>query len=152
MADSEQALREVLLRLQRLEDERAVIDRLYEYAHSMDHGPVARLRDCFTEDREVEGRWQGLFERRSTGNRSHPWKQVPNSKHLVSCPRVTSLQGDVATVEAYWTYVTDDGDVPHLRAFGRYIDRMKRCSDGKWRIWRRIVDIEGRSAAKATSA
>ena len=139
-------------RLQRLEDERAIIDRLYEYVHSMDHGPQARLRDCFTEDRSVEGRWQGVVEQRSSGRPSWPWKQVPNTKHLVSCPRVISLDGQIADVESYWMYITEDGGSPQIQSFGRYLDRMRKGRDGKWRIWLRVVDSEGRNEERRKRA
>lgn len=153
MPDSKQAAADTAPLLQRLDDERAIVDRLYEYAHSMDHGPEERLRDCFTEDRVLERRWQGVFEGTTSGNtRSRPWTRTPNTKHLIACPRITSLNGQEATVESYWTYVIEGGDSPHIQSFGRYLDHMKRASDGKWRISQRVIDVEGRSAARRMRA
>ena len=37
-------------RLQALEDERAILETLYQYGHAMDYGPDADFVDCFTPD------------------------------------------------------------------------------------------------------
>src|SRR5439155_20560469 len=43
-------------RLARIEDERGVLDTLYRYGHSIDHGPDDEWLDCFTQD----GVWDSI--------------------------------------------------------------------------------------------
>src|SRR5262252_9551538 len=38
----------LLARLEALEDERAILQTLYQYGHAMDYGPDADFIDCFT--------------------------------------------------------------------------------------------------------
>ncbi len=137
--------------LQYLMDEQAIIRALHEYAHSFDYGPEERFRDCFTETCTTEKRWRGEFESRNLSQRrdsSRPWTPTKNAKHVVSVPMVKSIEGDTASTEAYWTYFVEGGDNPHLQSFGRYIDKFKKGSDGRWRIHERIIDVEARTLAR----
>lgn len=142
-------------RLQRLEDERAIERALYDYSHFADNGPRESLRDCFTPDNSGEKRWRGVTESKSVADPSKPfrptWKPNPISKHATTTPRITSLTGDTATVESYWTFIIGDTEDPHVQSYGRYIDTLKRGADGKWRIHHRITDVEGRTKARQLS-
>lgn len=137
--------------LQYLNDERAIIWALYEYAHSFDYGPEKRFRDCFTSTGSTEKRWRGEFESKHRNHESltpGPWKPHEGSKHIVHVPMVLSIDGDTASTEAYWTYLVEGGNNPHLQSFGRYIDQLKKGSDGRWRIDERIIDVEARTLAR----
>jgi hypothetical protein len=64
-------------------------------------------------------------------------------KHSVSNTTVR-IDGDSATAASYFVRV--DASVKttgaYIRAFGRYLDDLVRCSDGKWRIRRRHAELE----------
>jgi hypothetical protein len=62
-------------------------------------------------------------------------------KHCLVEPRI-SIDQDGASVTSYWVRIDDVGDVPSLYAFGRYLDRLDRCADGRWRFRERVVEIE----------
>jgi len=141
-------------RLELLEQEREILRTLYQYGHTLDHGPEPEFLDCFTED----GVWESLprqipsrpprefrrFESRAglvRFFRQHTHAPELYHKHLVVEPRIT-VQGGSATVESYYVRIDEHPDGPYIRGFGRYQDRLRRCPDGRWRFELRHVESE----------
>jgi hypothetical protein len=140
-------------RLQVLEDERAILQTLYQYGHSMDYGPDAEFVDCFTGD----GVWD--VRMRNTPSASFTCRghveieaslaaqtsvRAPAlyAKHLLIEPRI-ALDGDAATVESYFLRVEPrDAGPTQIVASGRYLDRLVRCDDRRWRITERVAEID----------
>jgi len=150
-------LAQVELRLQALEDERAVLHTLYAYGHTMDHGPRAEFVDCFTEmavwRSEKTGR-HGLPPRQWTGRGAiarlwdrHTHAPELHHKHLLSEPRLT-FAGDECRAVSYYVRIDEHQDGPFIRAFGRYCDLLVRCEDGRWRLAERINESEGATLEK----
>jgi hypothetical protein len=140
-------------RLQALEDERAILQTLYRYGHSMDYGPDAEFIDCFVP----EGIWDVRMRTLSAGSfkcRGH--REIEASlagqsamrapalyaKHLVMDPQIVQT-GDAASVQSYFLRVEPrDAGPTQIVASGRYLDRMVRCEDGRWRFMERIAEID----------
>jgi ketosteroid isomerase-like protein len=130
-------------RLQRLEDERAIVDVLHAYGHSLDYGQRDLWADCWTESAVLH--WPGVdFDGRAAivqafDDHSHAPDRF--HKHMLVEPRV-QLDGDMATVDSYFMRLDTGDDGPVLRSFGRYRDRMRRCDDGHWRFAERLCERE----------
>jgi 3-phenylpropionate/cinnamic acid dioxygenase small subunit len=132
-------------RLQRLEDERAIIDRIHAFAQTIDNKEFDAWLDGFTAD----ARWawresvtaDPVFEARGQAELSqwldgHRERFPPGEEHhVVTNPRVTSIAGDEARAESWYVVIRSEGD-PKLgvRSAGRYHDRLVRSADGAWRI------------------
>lgn len=124
---------------------RAVVDVLYEYAHTLDGGDAEGCADCFTDDGVWQARWWdggdvpdhrfcgrdelvGYFRR--IIDLHPPWTQL----HLVSNPRV-EVDGATATAASYFTTV---GVGQPVGSVGRYDDRL--VHDGvRWRFAERTI-------------
>jgi hypothetical protein len=140
-------LSDILQRLQRIEDERAVLHTLHRYAHCIDYGLEDEWVDLFTED--------GVYNRFTTGirheGREEIRKFIPTHtrapekyhKHFMVEPIIT-LNGDEATAESYWARVDDGDSGPFILSFGRYRDHLVRCPDGRWRFKERRIERENR--------
>ena len=130
------------------QDTRAILDVLHAYCHTLDGGDAAGCADCFTDDGVWEAVWTdgspveghrfcGRDELEAYFGRivvEHPaWSQ----HHLVNDARV-HVDGDGATVESYFTTVLA-GAPPQLGAVGRYVDRLARGADGRWRFTVRTI-------------
>ena len=50
MSENDLKLEQVMKRLDVLENERAILDTLYQYGHSLDYGLEEQYVDCFTSD------------------------------------------------------------------------------------------------------
>jgi SnoaL-like domain len=143
----------LIARLELLEAERAILETLYQYGHAVDYGPDADWLSCFTEDGvwdirmrnnpSASFRCEGQAELRA-GLDAQSTVRVPAVyvKHLVVEPRIV-ISGDDATVESYFLRV-EPGETGGSRivASGRYLDRMVRCDDGRWRFKERIAEID----------
>jgi 3-phenylpropionate/cinnamic acid dioxygenase small subunit len=132
-------------RLQRLEDERAIIDRIHAFASTIDNKEFDGWLDCFTAD----GRWSWRSSPEAEPNfavQGHAelkaWvgeheKNFPPGEehHVVTNPRVAEIDGDTARAESWYVVIRSEGD-PKLgvRSTGRYHDRLVRERDGQWRI------------------
>ncbi len=138
-------------RLRALEDERAILATMYQYAHALDYGERDAFLDCFTETATWVSRRQdptnmlvgsytgwaalgGFFDR-------HTHAPGTYHKHLLAEPRIT-LSGEEARAMSYfWRVDEHRGDV-YCPGFGRYRDRLVRCSDARWRFAERNVELE----------
>ena len=139
---------DLLDRVRVLEDERSVVDRLHAYGHTIDYGLEDAWLDCFTGDAVFEVvRGTSL----SATYRGHPelgefirgHTRAPDvfHKHVLVEPRL-SLSGSTAEVSSYFMRVDALEQKPVIRSFGRYHDRLRRCSDGIWRFTARVVEVE----------
>ena len=139
-------------RLQVLEDERAILQTLHQYGHSMDYGPDADFVDCFTP----EGVWDVRMRKSSAGFQCRGHGEIEASlagqmemrapalfaKHFVMDPKIV-VTGDEASVLSYFLRVEPrDGEPTQIVASGRYLDRMLRCDDGRWRFVERVAEID----------
>jgi hypothetical protein len=86
-------------RLRMLEDERAILDRLYAYGHSIDYGDRAEWLDCWVETAHLH--WPTISHegREAIGRAfdSHTHAPAVFHKHLLIEPRVT-IDGSAASV------------------------------------------------------
>jgi SnoaL-like protein len=144
---------ELAERLQVLEDERAVLQTFHQYGHSMDYGPDADFVDCFTPD--------GVWDVRKRNEPGTSFKHCGHdeitaslagqtsgrapmryTKHIVVDARIV-LTGNEASVESYFLRIEPRDAAPtQIVASGRYVDRMVRCEDGRWRFTHRIAEID----------
>lgn len=149
-------------RLRVLEDERAVLDTLHRYGHSIDFGLESDWVDCFVDDAVYESRTDvpdRLASRRSGTGESTPTgvrhrgraalvafaaahTRAPEHRHMHCLvePRVV-VTGDEATATSYFLRVDEKGDGREIKCFGRYLDRLVRCPDGRWRLRERIAEL-----------
>lgn len=148
---SDQTTKEVLERLQRLEDEAAIRETLYAYGAGLDYGDRDQFLECFTADAEYvvtmrvadttamrfEGREEltGYFE-------SHTHAPDAWHKHITTNPTCV-VNGDRAEVRSYFLRVdsTDDAGPATILASGRYVDTFVRDGD-RWRIRSRTCEVE----------
>jgi hypothetical protein len=146
-------------RLRLLEDERAILQQLAAYAHSLDYGLEAEWLDVWTDDAEMIYSWEaantmvdsGRTDFHHTGKGEiaeffHRHTHSPDvyHKHFLVEPRIT-VDGDRASVTSYFSRIDRDADGPRMTSFGRYVDVFVRCPDGRWRIRERRGEIESRT-------
>lgn len=136
-------------RLKALEDRNAILDTLMRYGSALDYGDVERLIDCFTTDtvretRRPDGtvnRWEGAEGTREFAT-THSHAPDKYHKHLV-LNALVEVRGDTAEVESYmFRFDAGDGDRSFVWGMGRYLDKMRRDADGRWRILKRVTYIE----------
>lgn len=146
---TEQELAALLARLQAIEDRCAILDTLMRYGNALDYGDVERLVDCFTEDAVREtwrpdgtcNRWEGAAGTREFAM-THSHAPDKYHKHLV-LNAIVGLHGDTAEVDSYmFRFDAGRGEKSYVWGFGRYVDRMRRDADGRWRIQKRVTHIE----------
>jgi len=147
MSDSE--LAELKTRVQALEDRNAILDTLRQYGHALDYGDFDRLTDCFTSDavretRRPDGsvnRWEGVAGTVDFATR-HSHAPDLYHKHLV-LNSLIEIDGDSADVVSYmFRFDPRDNEPSFVWGMGRYLDTMRRDPDGRWRIQRRVSEIE----------
>jgi len=134
-------------RLGLLEDKRAILRTLHDYGHCLDYGDEPGFMDCWMPD-AVLG-WS-IFPEPLRGHDRiragfHLHTHAPDAwhKHLLAEPQIT-LQGASARVHSMFFRLDpypDEGG-PEIYAFGRYIDHLVRCADGRWRFTERKVEKE----------
>jgi 3-phenylpropionate/cinnamic acid dioxygenase small subunit len=140
---------ELLARLRRLEDERAILDLIHAYSHGLDGKEYETFMECFTEDgrfawkpipeevfvidvrgtEQLDGFYRAL-ETRVPGGLEH---------HALTNPRIVSYDGARARVVSWYVIVRDYGGRPSVRSTGRYLDELVRGDDGRWRIHERLA-------------
>ncbi|HEV3309755.1 MAG TPA: nuclear transport factor 2 family protein [Chloroflexota bacterium] len=152
-------------RVRELEDERDIRLTLERYGHSIDYGLEDQWVDCFTEHgvddhrmANMPSEWKSIFpfaEFDSGGMRlvgrdalaafiamhTRPPKSL--HKHLVVDTVITrGLDPDKAESASYFLRVDEAGPDRIISAFGRYIDQLERCEDGRWRFSERRIELE----------
>ena len=131
--------------------ERAVLDTLYHYGHSIDYGLEQDWLDCFAPDGAFDVRYRvgAKPSRRFEGRdalagfvAAHSRAPQRWHKHLLFEPMV-EVDGDRASARSYFARLdADDNGVPFVRAFGRYLDELVRGPDGRWRFTERVAEVE----------
>jgi hypothetical protein len=142
-------LRRLARRVAELDDHQQVLDSMYRYGHAVDYGLNAEWVDCFTPDGTfvLSRRGQEALEFAGTRALSDFIAGHTNApefwhKHLLVEPRIT-IDGDRADVASYFVRIDRSGTgVNHIRSFGRYLDRLRRSDDGRWRFEHRIAETE----------
>jgi hypothetical protein len=136
--------------LDQLLEERAILRALHEYAHTMDYGDEEGWVSSFAPDavfnvfRAVEGTL--IHREDGAGDLARYIASYPKPpqfrKHVVVDP-VIDVDGDEATVQAYWLLLQRDDATgnPVLAAFGHYDDRLRKI-DGRWVIVDRQASVE----------
>lgn len=132
-------------RLQRLEDEREILRTLYTYGHAIDYGYEEEFMDCWMEDVVLVYCAQGkTYKGRSAvarAFREHTHAPDAYHKHLLVEPRIR-IDGNSATVVSMYARLDGLPEGPQLRSFGRYVDTLVRCTDGRWRLQERLAERE----------
>jgi hypothetical protein len=148
-------------RVRRVEAQQDVMAALYRYAHSIDYGDEAEWVDCFMPEGVFElqlmnGGGQRLLASVPTGRATPRGVRIEGRealahfvanhthapdvfhKHCVMNPLIRlDPANEAATVSSYYLRA----DVGRY-SFGRYLDRLVRCEDGRWRLIERIAQIE----------
>ncbi len=132
-------------RLRRLEDAEEIRKLLLEYARCLDAADYTAYAGLFTEDGELHAQL-GRAKGREAIAALLDWRLDPDAGapprrpafHLVGSPSI-EVDGDDASSEVVWAYVTHDDDgYPLLLQIGHYRDRLRR-EDGRWRFARREI-------------
>jgi ketosteroid isomerase-like protein len=143
--------RDVEQRLADLEARAEILELLHRYSAAVDYGDEAGWADCFTEDAHFDSENMSSGARSALGHSraelaehvtGHTRAPELYHKHLTMVPTIR-VEGHEASCRAYFCIlVRGRGGAPELAAFGRYVDRLRREVDGRWRIARRIAEIE----------
>ncbi len=142
-----------------LEDRQAVLDTLQAYSHAIDLGEEEPWLDCFTADASFEirselpdypvGRHDGTAALQAF-IASHSKPPAVHHKHLYVVPTIT-VDGDRATAVAYFVHLLDRDGKPATVSYGRYLDVLIRCDDGRWRILERVSEVHASDNSAAAS-
>lgn len=137
--------------------EREILRTLHQYCHAWDYGPDAERLDGFVEDGAIVTVVTGPLTGYSDAVEAHSCRgraelaqearehvTAPDSyfKHLMMDPQITLLDDSEATVHSYFGLWFHRDGAPYTASFGRYVDRMVRCPDGRWRFKERTIEIE----------
>jgi ketosteroid isomerase-like protein len=138
------AMNDLEARLHALEDERAVLATLYRYGHSLDYGDLDSWMDLWSPTARLHWPQTGFI----TGAdmfaevfRAHTHAPEVYHKHLLIEP-LAVVEGDRATAQSMFTRLDVYDGVPKIRSFGRYLDVLVRCPDGRWRFEERMTEVE----------
>jgi ketosteroid isomerase-like protein len=131
-------------RLAVLEAERAILRTLHAYGSAIDYGREDEYRDCWLEDAVLHWpRWPPMEGQEAIIDafRRHTHAPAVYHKHVVVDPQI-EVSGDTATVESYFAFLGTGPEGPYLGSFGRYLDVLVRCQDGRWRFKERRAQVE----------
>jgi len=141
-------------RLQRIEDERAILQNIYTYCVAFDQRRQEDWLDCFTKDAilayepsatvaETRGRirLEGHKQISELFATSEQVVRLTSPKH-VTVNAIVRVTGDEASAESIIVLFGDAGGIPELISTGRYLDKLRRCSDGRWRFCERIGHVD----------
>jgi len=148
-------------RVQRLEDERAILDLLAKYGHGLDYPKRDMWKDLFTPTSKL---WytargmhipsvivpqpQGGFTaiERAQYAAKHPHAPDSWHKHCISAPVIEFTSDTTAKAETYFFRLdeTTEQGAAYVLAFGKYEDEVVKCDDGKWRFQYRKAIIENK--------
>ena len=141
-------------RIQRIED-RAEIERLLmEYGRSLDNRDFAKYSRLFASNGEWSGSlgtYRGPAAIQAAMEKSFASAaDIPKGTnyHLLT-NAIIDIDGDRATAESKWAFVTLEEKKPPLMAFaGRYEDSLVR-EKGEWKFLRRVAKAAREVAAPA---
>jgi ketosteroid isomerase-like protein len=144
-------IEELTERLDRLENERAIVDTMYAYGTSIDYGDRDRFLACFTDDADyvvVMRSGDGGFSFHGHDElaqyfEDHTHAPAAWHKHVTTNPSVT-VDGDTADAISYFLRVdaAAESGPAFVLASGRYLDEFVRERDGSWRIRFRRCEVE----------
>lgn len=127
------------------EDWIAINDLFTRYATALDHGDVASVVDCFTDDGVVEspvmGAFRGTAQIREFAERNAGLlQQGVQMRHAISNVRM-DVDGDRARAWCYLlNFITRNGKA-ELLSPGEYECRLVK-SGGRWRFEHRLVKLD----------
>lgn len=126
-------------RLRALEDREAIRETLHAYGRAIDDGDEAAFADCWLSDAVL--RWPGrepLVGREAIlgAFRAHTHGPEVRHRHLVLHPKIDQ-EPEHAHIESWYIRLDGAASGPRVSSFGRYLDVMVRCSDGRWRFAQR---------------
>jgi hypothetical protein len=132
-------------RLQALIDRAEILDVLHQYVHGCDRSDEPRIADIYhPEAQDNHGQYQGSGRKFAKvvcdGNQT----DRDTMSHLLGQSTI-HLDGDKAGAETYFnaTVARMEGDVRYIDMMGgRYIDKLERREDGKWRVQDRVCTSE----------
>jgi hypothetical protein len=132
-------------RLKLLEDERAILHRLYAYGHAIDYGYEDEFVDCWIPTGvlywpDPHPPYVGREAIREVFRRHSHAPQVFH-KHLIAEPRI-AIDGDRATADVMYTRLDHYPTGPEVSTYGRYRDVLVRCEDEQWRFLERRTERE----------
>jgi hypothetical protein len=147
-------------RVKALEDERAIQDTINAYGHCIDYGLKEEWLDLFTDDATYQltmlGKTTPMLmnipqpEEGVKGKELlrkyisvHTYAPKMWHKHLGMNSKINLESDKTASADTYFVRMDKTGEgraYPLL--FGRYIDKFEKCSDGKWRIKVRRIEME----------
>ena len=131
-------------RVARIEAEREILRTLHVYGHAVDYGWEAEFVDCFVpEARLVWPMTEPMLghEPIRAAFRAHTHAPERYHKHFLVAPLI-DLDGERARVTSMFARLDPYDTVPKICAFGRYVDELAACPDGRWRIVTRVAEIE----------
>jgi ketosteroid isomerase-like protein len=132
-------------RLALLEAEREIKRTMHSYSTALDGEDEELFVDCFLDEAVLrwpsppyDGPYSGSSRLRAAF-RAHTHAPAVLHKHFVADQSI-ALDGDTARAESYFMRVEAGAGGPYIRSFGRYLDVLRRCPDGRWRFEDRRVE------------
>jgi hypothetical protein len=131
----------------------AVLDTLLRYCRSIDLGANDDWVDCFTHDAsfDVRSHISGFAGVSRVGHDElalfaarHSAPPEVFHKHVYLMPEI-HIDGRTATAAGYFMHLVDVAGGVLVRSYGRYIDRLTKCDDQRWRLAQRVAEVEATS-------
>jgi len=143
--------KELLKRLQRLEDLEAIRDVIARYADAVDrHGDPEILRTCFTNDASWHcpgiGHWKGK-QAVLKGLRHNGIMQLPWALHYMTQPAI-KLAANGRTAKAHYylwevcKFRLTEKDQPVSTMIGGWYDSTFRKEDGAWYFSKTVLTLK----------
>ena len=131
-----------------MSDHDEIMNALGRYARGVDERDFASVAALFTSDADIDysvGGGAVLKAGELAAWLGRAMTIFRMTQHHLGLP-VIDVDGDTATCVSYLAVVMEHEDVPVMRVFGRYRDRLVRGDDGRWRFREGIAEIESMRA------